>query len=353
MEAYVPGRPIDDVKKAYNLSNVIKLASNENPYGTSPAVKEAVMATFEESAIYPDGNCTKLRAVVSKFYNVPEDRLVFGAGTDEVIAMLGKIFIEPGDEAITGEVTFSQYAASVEAMGGVMSYAQMCEHTFNLDALLAAITPKTKLIFIANPNNPTGTYFSREKQEDFMAKVPEDIVVVFDEAYQEYVSAEDYPDTLETLKKYPNAVLLKTFSKIYGLASFRIGFGICHPSLIHQMEKIRCPFNISVQAQAAALAALADQDFVQASFEKNRKVMDSTVAALSEMGIYTIPSQTNFIMADVKQSSQVVFEALMAKGYIIRSGAAFGMDGFIRISIGTKEEMDGFITALKTCLIKN
>ena len=350
MEPYVPGRPIEDVKKAYHLSHVVKLASNENPYGCSPAVKDAVMATFEESALYPDGYCTKLRAAVSAHYNIPKNQLIFGAGTDEVISMLGKIFIEPGDEAVTGSVTFSQYAASVEAMDGVMVYAPLRNHTFDLDTLLEYISSKTKLIFIANPNNPTGSYYPKSAQEAFMAKVPKDIAVIFDEAYQEYVTAPDYPDTWETLRQYPNAVLLKTFSKVYGISSFRAGFGAAHPAIIEQMEKIRCPFNVTSQAQAAAIAALGDQDFVRKSSERNRHEMDRAAATLSEMGLYVIPSQTNFIMADVNRDSRDVFEKLIAKGYIIRAGAAFGMDSFIRITIGTKEEMGGLFAALKEVL---
>ena len=350
MEAYVPGRPMDDVKKDYNLPHVVKLASNENPYGCSPSVRDAVTATFDNAGVYPDGYCTKLRAAVSKFYDVPENSLIFGAGTDEVIAMLGKIFIDENDCAVTAEVTFSQYAASVEAMGGRMIYAPMKNHTFDLDALLTAVNDKTKIIFIANPNNPTGTYFPKDEQDRFMEKVPAHIVVVFDEAYQEYTTAPDYPDTLSTIKKYPNAVLLKTFSKIYGIASFRTGFGVCHPSIINEMEKIRCPFNVTAQAQAAAIAALADQDFVRESRAKNRHVMQRTADALSAMGFYVIPSQANFLTVDVKQDSGELFKKLMTKGYITRDGAAFGIPGFLRISIGTEDEMDGFIAALKEVL---
>jgi histidinol-phosphate aminotransferase len=350
MEPYVPGRPISDVKKFYNLTNVTKLASNENPYGCSPRVIEAVVETFKESSVYPDGYCTGLREAVSSFYKVNPANLIFGAGTDEVIAMLGKIFIEPGDEAITGAVTFSQYAAAVEAMDGRMKYARLSSDTYDLDNILACISPKTKMIFIANPNNPTGTYFSKEKQAAFMEKVPSNIVVVFDEAYEEYVTAKDYPNTQETMEKYPNALLLKTFSKIYGLASFRVGFGICHASIVRQMEKIRCPFNVSNQAQAAAIAALNDREFVASSRKSNKKVMNFTVSALEQMGLYVIPSETNFIMVDVKQNSREVFEKLMARGYIIRAGAAFGMDKHIRITIGSREEMEGFIPALKEVL---
>ena len=350
MEPYVPGRPIEDVKKAFGLTKVIKLASNENPYGCSPTVKDAVMETFENAAIYPDGYCTDLRNAVCKFYGTSPDRLIFGAGTDEVIAMLGKIFIEPGDEAVTGQVTFSQYAAAVEAMGGVMVYAPLKDHTFNLTALLESLTPKTKLIFIANPNNPTGTYITGSEQEAFMAKVPKDIVVIFDEAYQEYVQAKDYPDTKQTLEKYPNAVLLKTFSKIYGISSFRVGFGLCHPSVVEQMEKIRCPFNVTSQAQAAAIAALNDQEFIRRSYLNNQTIMKDTILAFTEMGLSVIPSQANFVMVDIKQDSVFVTEKLMTKGYIVRAGAAFGMDDFIRVTLGTEEEMKGLVSALKEVL---
>ena len=361
---YVPGRPIADVKREFGLAEVVKLASNENPWGCSPHVEPAVVRNFQESAVYPDGYCTRLRSAVSNFYGIPAEHLVFGAGTDEVIAMLGKIFIEPGDECITGAVTFSQYAAAVESMGGVMRYAPMRGHDgrpassqgerrghgFDLNALLAEISPKTKLIFIANPNNPTGTYFSQAAQDAFMAKVPPHIYVVFDEAYAEYVTAQDYPNTWETLRNYPNAMLLKTFSKVYGLAAFRVGFGVCAPAVVAEMEKIRCPFNVSLHAQTAAVAALADQHFVAESRANNAHIMEETVRRLTAMGCDCIPSQANFVMLDAKTPSRPLFEALMAKGYIIRAGAAFGMDNYIRITIGTPPQMDGLLAALEEVL---
>jgi len=357
MNPYIPGRSVDEVRKLYQLDEIIKLASNENPNGCSPAVREAFLQglqnlqTFAEVAVYPDGYCTQLRKAVSKHYNIEGERLIFGAGTDEVIAMLGKIFIEPGDECITGAITFSQYAAATESMGGKMVYAPMKNHGFDLEALLQCITPKTKMIFIANPNNPTGTYFSKDEQTVFMKQVPKNIVVVFDEAYQEYVTASNYPDTWETLRQFPsNVVLLKTFSKIYGLASFRIGFGAACPSIIEQMEKIRCPFNVTAQAQTAACAALADQNFVQESYKQNQQVMTYMVQSLEKMGLYCIPSQANFIMVDVKRDSREVFETLMKKGYIIRPGAAFGMDDFIRITVGTQKQAEGLLEALKKAI---
>jgi len=337
MRAYLPSRPIDNLKA--------KLDANENAYGCSPVVRNAVMTTFENASLYPDGYCDDLREAVSKFYDISKESLIFGAGTDEVIAMLGKTFIEPGDEAITASITFSQYAIAVEAMDGKMVYAPLAEHTFNLDAILAAITDRTKLIFICNPNNPTGTYITQQQQDAFMAKVPANILVVFDEAYQEYVNAPDFPNTLQTtLKKYPNAMLLKTFSKIYGLASFRIGFGVADPAIITQMEKIRPPFNVTSQAQAAGIAALTDQDFVRASFEKNLRVKEALIDFMAKKGFESIPSQANFVMTNVKNDD--IHLKLLAKGYIIRSGSAFGMGGYIRVSIGTEEEIQGFLNAL-------
>lgn len=347
LRPYVPGKPIDAVKRLYGLSEVVKLASNENPLGCSPSVPEAVARTFTEAQLYPDGYCTELREAVALKYGVPPENLVFGAGTDEVIAMLGKIFVNPGDECVTAEVTFSQYASAVESMGGVMVYAPMKDYGFDLSAMLARITDKTKLVFIANPNNPTGTYITAAEQAAFMKAVPPQVTVVIDEAYREYVAAPDYPDTWEMLKQYPNAVLLKTFSKIFGLASLRVGFGVMRKETASEIEKIRCPFNVTVQGQSAALAALADTAFVQKSHDENRRVMAFTEKALTEMGIFCIPSQANFIMADMKRPSPALFEALMKKGYIVRPGSAFGMDGFQRVTVGTQPQMEGFLKALK------
>ncbi len=344
---YVPGRPIEDVKKEYGLDRAVKLASNENPLGCSKNVREAVIRSLDEPALYPDGACGKLRALVAKKLGVPENAIVFGAGTDEVISLLGKVFINEGDECITAAVTFSQYAASVLSMGGKMVYAPMKDHAYDLDAILGLITDKTKMIFLANPNNPTGTAFDCNAQEAFIKKVPEHIIVVFDEAYAEYVTDFDYPDTISTMKNHKNVILLKTFSKAYGLASFRVGYGVSDPSISELMEKIRNPFNVSVQAQEAAIAAFEDREFVEFSAKHNKSVLTYTYNFFEDMGLFYIPSYTNFVMVDVKKDSREVFQALMKKGYIIRPGAAFGMDSFLRITIGTKEDMDGLFSILK------
>ncbi len=350
MMPYIPGKPIEDVKRELGLSEVIKIASNENPYGCSPKAKQAVVESMDNPQLYPDGNVTELRELVAARLHVNPDQLVFGCGTDEVIAMIGKVFINQGDECVTAETTFSQYVASVLSMGGVMVYAPMKHHTFDLDALLEKITPKTKLVFIANPNNPTGTMITEAEQERFMEKVPSNVLVIFDEAYAEYVTDPNYPNTLETLRQYKNAMLLKTFSKVYGLASLRVGYGVADAEVIKLFEKIRPPFNVTVQAQAAAVAAYNDTEFVKMSAEKNTDVLNYMIKSFDEMGLKFIPTQANFIMVDVKADSRQVFSDLMKKGYIVRPGAAFGMDTYLRVTLGTAEQMHGFIKALKEVL---
>ena len=351
LEVYVPGRPIEDVKREFGLERVVKLASNENPYGFSPMAREAVMDCFNGAAVYPDGNCTALREALAKKYGAPLQNFIFGAGADEIIAMLGKVFIEEGDECVTAEITFSQYAASVLSMGGKMVYAPMKrDYGHDLDLMAALITDRTRLIFIANPNNPTGMIHTQREQEEFMKKVPKGCVVVFDQAYAEFVDDVNYPDTFGMIKQYDNIVYMKTFSKAYGLASFRVGYAIASPEVIGLMERVRCPFNVSLQGQAAALAALADTGFLNDSIIKNKEIKEFTLKKLTEMNFECLPTQANFIMVNVKRDSRQVFVELMKRGYIIRPGAAFGMDEFIRITLGTMEEMEGFFCALDEVL---
>jgi len=352
MRPYVPGRPMEDVKREYGLCEVFKLASNENPYGCSPKAKQAVIDSMggEAAALYPDGACTALRAALAEKYGIAPNRLVFGTGTDEIIAMIGKVFVNPGDECVTAAVTFSQYAASVITMGGTMVYSPMKNHGFDLEDVLTKITDKTKVIFIANPNNPTGTMHTAAEQAAFMEKVPAHILVAFDEAYGEFVDAPDYPDTLAMLDKYPNILYMKTFSKAYGLASLRVGFAIGQPDVIELFEKIRGPFNVSVPAQVAAAAALADGEFLKESVDGNRAVRNFLYAECDKLGLSYIPSQANFMMVDIRKDSAQAFIDLMKQGYIIRPGVAFGMPTFLRVSIGTMAQMEGFVKALQAIL---
>jgi len=352
LRPYVPGKPIDDVKREYNLADVVKIASNENPYGCSPKAQQAVIDTLSgpNAALYPDGACTILREALAKKYSVAPNRLVFGCGTDEIISMIGKVFVNHGDECITAAVSFSQYAASVNSMGGTMVYSPMKDHGFDLPDILTKITDKTKVIFIANPNNPTGTTHSAAEQAAFMEKVPAHILVAFDEAYGEFVDESNFPDTTAMLDRYPNILYMKTFSKAYGLASLRVGYAIGDPAVIALFEKIRNPFNVSVQAQAAAVASLADTEFLAKSVEGNRAVRDYLYAEFKALGLSYIPTQANFVMVDIQKDSAQAFIDLMKKGYIIRPGAAFGMQTFLRVTLGTMEQMQGFVAVLKTIL---
>ena len=351
MTPYIPGKPIEDVQRELGLTNVVKLASNENTLGCSPKAKDAVIACLNDSNYYPDGNCTRLREHLAGSLGIAPGEIVFGCGADEVIAMTGKVFVNPGDECITAAQTFSQYAASTVSMGGTMVYAPMKDNSYDLDAIFECITDKTKVIFLANPNNPTGTMFSAEEQSAFLDKVPPHVFVLVDEAYAEYVSDPSYPQTLPLLKKYKNIMLVKTFSKIYGLASYRVGYGIANEETIKMFERIRPPFNVTVQGQAAALAAYQDTDFVRNSFEDNRKAVEYYCNELDCMGIAYIPSQANFVATDTGRDGREVFQALMRKGYIVRPTYIFGMGiSWIRVTMGTLEQMKGFVNALKEVL---
>lgn len=351
IDPYVPGKPIDDVRKEFNIKEVIKLASNENPYGTSDCVKKAVIESLNSTQLYPDGNATTLRDELSKYLNVESENLIFGNGTDELISLIGKVFVEKGDECITAQTTFSQYAASVNSMDGVMVYSKMKNFGFDLDDILTKITEKTKIIFLVNPNNPTGTVFYRKQQEEFLAKVPSNILVVIDEAYSEFVEDENFPKTLSYLDKYKNVVLFKTFSKAFALAGFRIGYAVASKEIISLLEKLRNPFNVSIPAQVAAMTAIKDTDFLNKTVSNNTKVKLYMYNEFDKMGLTYIPTFANFVMVDVTVDSMIIFNKLMQKGFIIRPGSAFSMNTYLRVSLGTLGQMQSFIIALKSVLL--
>ncbi len=342
LKAYVPGKPIDDAKKEYGLEEVIKLASNENPIGCSPKAIEAAKKSLETASVYPDGNCTLLRQCLANKLNVTEDSLVFGAGSDEVISLIATTFVGQGDEAITCTPTFSQYASAVRQIGGKMIEVPLVNHTYDLDGLLDKITDKTKALFISNPNNPTGTIITAKQQLDFISKVPKDVLIVFDEAYNEYIDDDIYPDTIPLLHNYDNIMILRTFSKIYGLASFRIGYGIAKPELIELINRVRGPFNVTTSAQAAALASIEDNHFKKTTVALNAQVKAFTYKKCEELGLDYIPSYGNFLMIDFKKPSLPFFEQLLKKGFIVRPGFYFGMDTYQRVTIGTMEQMERF-----------
>ena len=352
IKPYKPGLSEDDIKKKYNLENVIKLASNENPYGASKKLKN-IFNDSQNIARYPDNYCTELRKKLSKKIGVSEGKLVFGNGSVEIIQMLSRIFIEKDDEVVTCTPTFqSYYLETYIENGKVVSVPVLKDYKFNLNGILQKITNKTKMIYITNPNNPTGTIVEESELIQFLEKVPKEICIILDEAYAEYVNNKNYPNSIKLLEKYKNICILKTFSKAYGLASFRIGYGIANEEIITELEKVRVPFNISEIAQQAAIIALDDEEFLKDCKKNNREVIEYVYGKLTEYKIGYIETETNFIMIDTKKDSNDIAEKLQQNGFIVRPGFP-NMQTFIRVTIGTRDEMTQFVECLNKILKEN
>lgn len=351
LPVYQPGKPIEAVKKELGLSEVTKLASNENPFGCSPKAKEAIVAELEHTSLYPDGGSVQLTAAVANHYGVEPNQIIFGAGSDEVILMLARAFFVPGDETVMATHTFPQYKHNAEIEGAVCIEVPLKDGTHDLPAMLARVNERTKIVWICNPNNPTGTLVTHAELERFMVEVPSDVLVVLDEAYIEYVEASaDRPDGLALLRKHSNIVLLRTFSKIFGLASLRIGFGIGHPDVIRSINQVREPFNTTRYAQAAALAALHDQSFIDSCREANRSGIAYLTGEFDSLGLAYYPAYGNFIMVDVARPAAAVFDGLLRQGFIVRGGHQLDFPTKIRVTVGSRSQNEQFIQALKRVL---
>lgn len=347
LEPYKPGKPIEDVKKDYGLDNVIKLASNENPLGCSPKVKEAIINALDELAIYPDGNATKLKEVLANKLKVHIDQVLPSSGSDEMIDMIAKTYLNNGDEVIMADITFPRYIQTTEMMGGTPVIVPLKKFTFDLNGILSKVTNKTKVIWICNPNNPTGTMITESEFIDFLDKVPSNILVISDEAYREYVTREDYPhNSIELLKKYSNLLVMRTLSKAYGLAGVRVAYTVGSKEIIETINKVRGPFNVNTLAQVAAIAALEDEDFLKKSYNVNLEGKNYLYDEFNKMNFFYAPSETNHILVNVGKNGQEVFVEMQKRGVIIRPMAG----DFIRVSIGTMEENRTFIEKLKEVL---
>ncbi|RKP57043.1 histidinol-phosphate transaminase [Cohnella endophytica] len=349
LPVYQPGKPVEDVKRELGLTEVLKLASNENPFGSSPKVKEAIARELENISIYPDGAAVDLTNAVAGHYGVNADQVIFGAGSDEIILMIARAFLVPGDETIMADQTFPQYKHNCQIENATIVEVPLRDGTHDLNAMLERVTDKTKVIWVCNPNNPTGTINTAEEVEQFLSKVPGRVLVVLDEAYCEYIDDPSFPDGVKLLKRYPNVVTLRTFSKIYGLASLRIGFGIGRPDVIRSINQVREPFNTSRIAQAAALAALQDDDFVTKCRVANKEGLAYYNRSFAELGLEAFPAHGNFIMVDVKRPAQEVFDALLRKGIIVRPGHRH-YPTHIRITVGSGEQNEKVIAALTAVL---
>lgn len=350
LPVYQPGKPIEEVKRELGLTEVTKLASNENPFGSSPAVKDALIREMSNMSLYPDGGAVELTEAVAAFWGVGTDQIIFGAGSDEVILMIARAYLVPGDETVMSTHTFGQYKHNAEIENAVIHEVPLKNNTYDLEGMLAKVTAKTKLIWICNPNNPTGTMVTHRELKAFLEAVPASALVVLDEAYAEYVTSPDYHDGLKLLEDHANVILLRTFSKIYGLASMRIGYGIGHPGVIRTINLVREPFNTTRFAQAAAMAALADQAFVEECRERNREGLQYLTGEFARLGLTWLPAYGNFIMVELNRPAGPVFDALLKKGYIIRGGHKLDFPTMIRVTVGSREQNEGFIAALERTL---
>lgn len=345
IDAYVPGKPVEEVERELGM-RAIKLASNENPLGPSPMGVEAAKRALADANRYPDGGSYYLREALAKRLDVPRENIVVGCGSTDLIHLAASVLLGPGESAVTSEGSFPLYYIATEKMGAKLIAAPLKNYSFDLDAMVRAIEPETKLIYIANPNNPTGTVFDAEAFAEFLAKVPERVLVVLDEAYYEYVAMVNYSRSLELVRKGKNILVLRTFSKVYGLAGMRIGYGIGPAELLTEIDKIRLPIPVSGAAQAAALAALDDFEHVRRSIEVNRKGLAQIGNGLREMGVKFVPSVTNFILVEVGEGADALAEEMLKLGVIVRPMAWMGFPKAIRVSVGMPEENDAFLCAL-------
>ncbi len=350
-EVYVPGKPLEEAKRELGLDRIVKLASNENPFGPSPRAIEVMRQALNSVHIYPDTGSYYLTRKLSEIYRIPEDNILVGPGSAIITKWLTFALVEDGEEGITADKTFLIYKIAMQETRGNLIEVPVKDYSYDLDAIADRVTERTKIIFIANPNNPTGTLIRRREFEAFMARVPDHVLVVYDEAYREYVDDEEHPCGEDYLQRYSNLVVLRTFSKAYGLAGMRIGYALfADPRVKEAVWKVVPPFPVTYLAQKAALAALDDVDFVKMSFDRNREGKKYLYSEFERLGVRYLKSQTNFIFVIPDHDARDIVRRLFQKGIIVRHTRAFGAPEAFRVSVGTLEENREFIKALEEVL---
>ncbi len=343
---YLPGKPIEEVEREYGISNSVKLASNENPLGPSPKAMRAIRDKLDQLHLYPDGDCFYLKSALADKLGIEGERLIFGNGSNELIELAVRTFMRPGDEAVMAQQAFVVYQLVVQAAGGLGKVVPLRDFTHDLSAIAEAIGPKTRIVFLANPNNPTGTIYRRDEWERFLQRVSPHVLIVVDEAYFEYVGDANYPDSLKYHDHGRTLLTLRTFSKLYGLAGLRIGYGVASKEIVDLLHRVRQPFNVNAVAQWAALAALEDHEHVRRSLDVNRKGMQYLSKEIAQLGLEQVPSSANFILTRVGNGNHA-FQQLLAHGVIVRPMAVYDLPEYVRVTVGTKEENRRFIDALK------
>ena len=350
LQPYQPGKPIEELQRELGLSDVVKLASNENPLGPSPLALAAAQRALKQLHLYPDASGFELKKKLAAKLGVSEQQFTLGNGSNDVLDLIARTFLGPGCSAVFSQHAFIVYPIAVQAVGAraIVTPAKNWGH--DLDAMAAAIEVDTRVVFIANPNNPTGNYLNRDELSAFLAKVPDHVMVVLDEAYIEFAGADDFPDGLDFLKTYANIIVTRTFSKAYGLAGLRIGYGISSAETADLLNRVRAPFNVSVPALAAAVAVLDDDDYLQRSQQVNRDGMQQLCQGLDSLGLAYIPSLGNFVAIELAGDAMPVYQALLREGVIVRPVGVYQMPKHLRVSIGLKHENQRFLDALKKVL---
>lgn len=346
IKPYIPGKPIQEVKRELGLHDVVKLASNENPLGPSPLAMNAIQDAVDQIHLYPDAESYELRNAVAELLELEPDHLIFGNGGEEIVSLIGKTFINEGDRCIIPSPVYDAYETAVRTMGGVACFSELKEYKIDLKDMREKINDKTKVIFICNPMNPTGTIVTRNELDDFISSIQLKKVVVLDEAYSHFVSYSGYPNGIDYVRRGDNVIVIRTFSKAYGLGGIRIGYGVAKPELIRFMRQVKEPFNVNVLAQIGALAALRDYEHVEKTISLINTEKAFLYHKLSGMGLNYVPSETNFIFIDLDTDATLVFQKMLKRGIIIRPGDIWGLPTFIRLTIGTREQNDRFISAL-------
>lgn len=354
---YQPGKPISELAREYSLeeAHIVKLASNENPLGYSPRARAAIERELHDLFRYPDGNAFDLKMALSRHYGLPMESIVVGNGSNDLLEIVASAFLASGRAAVYSEHAFAVYPLATQARGATSIVVPAKAFGHDLDAMAKAVTPETKVVFVANPNNPTGTFASGGDLERLLDSVPDNVAVVLDEAYTEYLPDEKRYDSLSWVRRHRNLIVTRTFSKVYGLAGLRVGFCVCDPGVAELLNRVRQPFNVNNLALVAAIAALGDADFVKRSAQANRAGMLQLEAGFRDLGLDFIPSVGNFVSVAFKRAKDVpqasaVYDRLLRQGVIVRPVSGYGMPDHLRITVGTREENTRFLEALRKSL---
>ncbi len=346
---YPPGKPIEELERELGIKGSIKLASNENPLGPSPKAVQAILDKVNGLHRYPDGSGYYLKTKLSEKFDLPMEQIMLGNGSNELIELLIRTFLAPGEHVVQAFPTFLIYEKVVKGAGGRITSVPLSDFTIDLDAVCGAVTPETKIVMVNNPNNPTGTAISTDDMKNFLRKIPDDVIVALDEAYIEFAT-DDVAQGVKLLSEHPLLVVMRTFSKLYGLAGLRIGYGFAPENIVGYINRVRQPFNANTLAQAAAMAALDDDEFVTKTLHLTREGLEYLYESLDAMGLEYLPTQTNFFLIKMPISGKTVYERMLKQGVIVRAMESYGLPEHIRINVGLPEENRRFVDTLKNVL---